>query len=168
MSIIFSALGLFASANMPSDNSSTAGGAIGTTQLLGAVSNEWFKKILPNTAGGADQVEYQKAGLKNTSSTDTLYNPKVSLANALTGLSVSAPVTVTFANATDATNTVALIFGFNATGVPQTETIIGQGNTSTITGSKTWYGGQKGIYAVQLQSAVNGVPTGIQKTLSYD
>lgn len=152
----------YQSASMPTDDTTTAGGAISTTEIVNTSTGLWMPNNKPNASGGATKYQYQKAFVKNNHATDSLYNAKAYLENGLIDVAASGTAQVRIQNATDATGTTIRLYGFDASGNAQTEDIAISGSTSWVSGSKTWKAAEEGIYAAVVLDSSSGTA----KTLS--
>lgn len=163
MAISASDLKLYASANMPTSDSGTAGGAIDTgTQIIGTTIGEWLKNFAANAEGGADKNQYQKAFVKNTHGSDSYTSAVAYIMNALKDVATQGTCQIRITDETDATDTTIRVIGHNASGVPQTEDIEIDAETGWVTGLKEWKADASGIIAC----LVLATSTGAEKVLA--
>lgn len=78
MALLESDIALKQSSNHPTDDTSTAGGAISATLIDNSSVGEWLPNLDGQVKGGTDQYQWQVAYVHNTSATDTLVDPSVS------------------------------------------------------------------------------------------
>lgn len=77
MSVVNTDLKLYASANMPNDDTSLNGGAIDAGTEITGVLDEVFKDAYSKEVGGGDRIVYRKVFFKNTNGATTLSGVKI-------------------------------------------------------------------------------------------
>lgn len=139
------------------DTDTPQGGSIDTNIVIGKTTiGELIKDKSANAVGGSDTHQYTKCCLKNTHSSSSMYNAKIWIINSITDPGTSEKIQVRVLDVSDASITSIFVIGKNASGIIQTETITIGGNTSWITGTKTWKSGTGGIIAVFALDSMTG------------
>jgi len=138
MPVASSDLLLYGSANIPTDDTSTAGGAIDTgNELQGTTIGELFDSTPANAAGGSDIIHYQKCFYKNTNASDDLSDAVIWLLNGLASFGTAGSVSAVSTSSSDDSTKYIKVFGFDSGGNALTESITLNG-TSSVNGSSTF------------------------------
>ena len=129
-------LGFFLSTGIPTNDSSTSGGAITATALPSSVNN-----LLPSMAYpvSSSTVWYYSFFLKlAATASGTLASAVIWLPNALTTFSVAGVLTAYSTNASDGALLSLVPQGFNNSGGAYATETIAMNGVSTVTGAITW------------------------------
>lgn len=149
MAVISSELKLYGSAAITTDDTSPVGGAINAAdEITGGAVGELFDSAPANSSGGADKTHYQKCFYKNTNAVDNLSNAVIFILNGLIASLTNGTVSAVSTSASDGATKYIKVYGFDAAGAAQTETITLNGVTP-VSGSLTFI--LAGIWKVELR-----------------
>lgn len=152
MSVVASDLKIYKPANVPADDTSTGGGAITATEIVGTVG-ELFPTMAANAEGGASKIWYYKCFFKNTNGATNLTNSYIYMKNGLNIPGSTRYVRITSTSANDSysvSNMKAKVVGNDGSGVAVSEYI-------TLTGVTPAIGAQlfASVYKVELRDATS-------------
>lgn len=123
----------YASANVPSADTGTTGGAIDTgAPIVGSLVGELLPKAIYDIEGGADSVWYYAFFVKNEHATETLYNGKFWVPNLLALIGTAGALSVVSDSASDDATSSVVCHGISPTGSSQTSTTPLNGTTPVV------------------------------------
>ncbi len=117
---------------------SNVGGALSGSELNQEALNGLWYTMTSNAFGGADVLQVQKVGIKNTSVTDSANAVKVYLANAIDDLTGSAVISLVSSSSSDNSSFMVRLHGRDASDNPQTLEVTLNGTTTVTTTGVTW------------------------------
>lgn len=135
-------------ANIPTDDSSTAGGSMSATEITNSAPGEWMPKLVAKESGTIDDVDdieqqTQLAYIENAHASDTADQVGFYMDNLLIHNAVAGLLKLTGLSASDDATKKARVWGICA-GVLDTEDITLNGTTE-VTGLKSWTRIERGV-----------------------
>lgn len=139
MAVTSSELILYATTNIPTDDSGTLGGAIDEANQI---NDGEFAKIVgtvyANPLAGADKIFYGKAHVKNSNAVDNLADAIIYGENILTNPTGTAVMSITTVAAADDNTKKVRIKGRNSTGTPTQEDVTLPATPGTVFSTTQW------------------------------
>lgn len=136
---------LYPSESNPGDDTTEAGGAIGSTAVTGASSGEIFPRMRALASGTIDddiEQQWQKAFFSNENASSNLLNARIFLKNGLVRpTSGTGTIFVVLTNVADAGKTLRLqevVAGAIVTEAVNTPTAIGTANATNGSAGRSW------------------------------
>ena len=160
MPLLDSDIKLKQSANHPTDDDSTAGGAISATEIDNSSVGEWLPNLDGQIKGGTDQYQWQVAYVHNTSATDTLVDPVVSRYSTLDTAVNEQRARITSASASDDNTKFVRLYGRT--------TDTGPLKFEDVTLAASSNADSAGIFAQYFRAELRSVSTGELVTAAAD
>lgn len=147
-------------ANIPTDDSSTAGGSMSATEVTNAAPGEWMPKLVADESGTIDvniQQQTQLAYMENAHATDSVDKLGFYMDNLIIHPALAGLLKITSTSASDGATKKVRAWGICA-GVLDTEDITLNGTTQ-VTGLKSWTRIERTATLLVLDDSVT-TPTG--------